>query len=81
MKNTQGQEYRFSFLGNNTWLLIGEPQLTSVVKDGQMITRDADNVDLVNYSGNLTLSRGMFINQLQIQQINYINGIPQYVTQ
>lgn len=81
MKNTQGQEYRFSFQGNNTWLLVGEPQLNSVVKDDQQITRDAKNVDLVNYSGNLTLSRGMQINQHTIVEINYKGGVVEYVTE
>jgi hypothetical protein len=79
MKNTQGQEYHFEPLNPTTWVLVGEPQLLSVVKNGTVITAPTANVDVVNYSGGLTLGRGNHINGLLITQVNYTNGNIEYV--
>lgn len=80
MKNTQGQDYEFTEIEPNLWQLTGQVELSSVVKDGQQVVGTVENVDIVNYSGKLTLGRGNHIYQHQITQINLLHGVPQYVT-
>jgi hypothetical protein len=80
MKNTQGQDYEFEQTSPGVWKLTGPIQLSSVVKNGQQVLGTVENVDIVNYEGNLTLGRGNHIYQETIKQINLVHGVPQYVT-
>jgi hypothetical protein len=80
MKNTQGQNYEFTEAQPHHWYLIGEPTLQTIVKDNALVTTNTTAVDVVNYSGGLSISAGNTIYGQIITQINYVNGVVEYVT-
>jgi len=80
MKNRQGENYEFVEVTPNHWQLQGQPVLSTVVKGGKLVTNDTTNCQVVNYSGQLSIGLGSTIGGRRITQINFVNGVPEYVT-